>query len=167
MRTQLPIAFVRTQTHPLIAMRASRPHVTWIVIRPHPCLLAGPHFPPRRCVFVGTQLHPPVTIVRTRTHPLVAIVRTRALLPIVFVDALPPPARRLCRATIPPAPRHFRANVPPPRHLDRHMAAPLCCGRPAFTPTSLCLCRHASPPTRRQSCTESQLNQRLDRVFSG
>ncbi|KAJ7832234.1 hypothetical protein B0H14DRAFT_3871996 [Mycena olivaceomarginata] len=63
-----PIAFVRTQTHPLVAIvgRASRPHVTWIIIRPHLCPLAGPHSPPRRpaftptrCVFVGTQLHPP------------------------------------------------------------------------------------------------------------
>ncbi|KAJ7838859.1 hypothetical protein B0H14DRAFT_3459091 [Mycena olivaceomarginata] len=92
-RTQPPIAFVRVRTHPLVAIvgRESRPHVTWIITRPHLCPLAGPHSPPRRCVFVGTQLHPPVAIVRTRTHPLVAIVRTGARLPVVFVDALPHP----------------------------------------------------------------------------
>ncbi|KAJ7869710.1 hypothetical protein B0H14DRAFT_3440455 [Mycena olivaceomarginata] len=92
-RTQPPITFVCMQNHPLVTIigRASRPHVTWIVIRPHLCPLAGPHLPPRHCIFFGMQLHPPIGIVRTRTHSLVAIVRTRARLPVIFGDTLPHP----------------------------------------------------------------------------
>ncbi|KAJ7860109.1 hypothetical protein B0H14DRAFT_3446298 [Mycena olivaceomarginata] len=81
-RTQQPIAFVRTRTHPLVAIveQASRPH-------PAPTSPGSSY----GCIF----LHPPVAIIRTRTHQLVAIVRTRAHLSVVFVDTLPPPARRL------------------------------------------------------------------------
>ncbi|KAJ7771425.1 hypothetical protein B0H14DRAFT_3509055 [Mycena olivaceomarginata] len=91
--THLLIALFHTRTHPLVAIigRASCPHVTWIVTRPHLCPLASPHSPLRCCVVVSMQLHPPVAIVHTQTHPRVAIVRTGACLPIVFVDALPHP----------------------------------------------------------------------------